>query len=189
MDTSEQYIKMCRASREVQELWENKSDFEVPPDIMHITQWAYRCEKCQIWDSYASWIAMPSGEVVLDDGPYCRGCGKKTKPAKNVEYIESTFYGSIEDLSEGGKESVWLPRQDQLQEMIPELFAEPQWCDLNKLDEFIHFIWNRNPRYNISMEAMWFAFVMHDKYDKIWDGEKWRLNADGVVDKNTSKCT
>ena len=67
---------------------------------------------------------------------------------------------------------VWLPRQDQLQEILfthkEHLFPQ---CVL--LREFIregelyilHFL--------KSMEQLWLAFVMYKKFNKIWNGEDW----------------
>lgn len=70
------------------------------------------------------------------------------------------------------EECIWLPRQDQLQEMIGvgldsfymlwheyEVFAScitPEWAD--NLD---------------SMEQLWLAFVMKEKYNKVWVNDEW----------------
>ena len=29
-----------------------------------------------------------------------------------------------------------------------------------------------------SMEQLWFAFVMKEKYGKVWDGESWKIRGD-----------
>jgi len=74
---------------------------------------------------------------------------------------------------------VWLPRQDQLQEMVTDTIDCPshsscaifinvghrihQWCD----DDFNYWI------QFTSMEQLWLAFVMKEKYNKLWTGEKW----------------
>ena len=69
----------------------------------------------------------------------------------------------------------WLPRQDQLQEMvkydnpIPEGIldalssATRQHMDSPMEDAFCQFN---------SMEQLWLAFVMHEKYQKQWDEER-----------------
>jgi len=63
----------------------------------------------------------------------------------------------------------WLPRQDQLQEMIGKHYLRElikifiYWWDNN---------WQEHPEF-ASMEQLWLAFVMKEKYNKIWDGEKW----------------
>jgi hypothetical protein len=49
---------------------------------------------------------------------------------------------------------IWLPRQDQLQEMLPD-------CNIFK-----------------SMEQLWLARVMSKRFLKIWNGDKWILKTD-----------
>ncbi len=72
---------------------------------------------------------------------------------------------------------IWLPRQDQLQEMIHRACL-PHVL----LDEFLS--WEKQYQDNIveqkgkvwiasSMEQLWLAFVMKEKYNKIWDGTDW----------------
>jgi len=64
------------------------------------------------------------------------------------------------------KEKVWLPRQEQLQEM-----CEPPLDIL--LMEFFEWL----PKYFIgvvfhSFEQLWLAYVMQKKYNKIWEDSK-----------------
>ena len=76
---------------------------------------------------------------------------------------------------------VWLPRQDQLQEMVgtfPKAFEklvnEVGINDFNYgLEEM--FEWGLFGQYSslASMEQLWLAFVMKDKFNKVWDGKKW----------------
>ncbi|GAI39853.1 unnamed protein product [marine sediment metagenome] len=68
------------------------------------------------------------------------------------------------------QQSVFLPRQDQLQEMVG--------LDLDKLLTRFHywedgsgFIKERDELF--SMEQLWLAFVMFQLYSKKWDGTKW----------------
>ena len=98
------------------------------------------------------------------------------------------FYNKPISVVYGGESSrllVWLPRQDQLQEMVPrkdvltliEDFYE--WTDpwlntgqpygsilraIQKEEEYI--------KQFTSMEQLWLAFVMKG-YNKVWDGEVW----------------
>jgi len=66
----------------------------------------------------------------------------------------------------------WLPRQDQLQDMVTidgtilltqlkETYIMECW--IYKKDEY-YFEYN-------SMEQLWLAFVMKEKYGKVWDDE------------------
>ena len=90
--------------------------------------------------------------------------------------IEHDFLG-------GEKQPIWLPRQDQIQEMLG-------WDIIKAMNFFYDFyheemieqvgIGNqpkKNPKFN-SMEQLWLAFYMHEKHKKKWDGEKW---ADGSL--------
>jgi len=82
------------------------------------------------------------------------------------------------------KNSTWLPRQDQLQEMLNNVgwhqYDEPGWN--------LHFINKKmscepdlpddggpSAYYGsfTSFEQLWLAFVMKEKYNKAWNGEEW----------------
>jgi hypothetical protein len=68
--------------------------------------------------------------------------------------------------------AVWLPRQDQLQEMVIEKYATP-W-DL--AIAFSNVLMGDNASYfdNFdSMEKLWFAFVMLEKRRKKWKDGEW----------------
>jgi hypothetical protein len=73
-------------------------------------------------------------------------------------------------------ECVWLPRQDQLQEMI----VKEESAKLADLEMRFHdfcldptTIYVRKKKYLHSMEQLWLAFVMREKYNKVWNGEEW----------------
>jgi hypothetical protein len=80
-------------------------------------------------------------------------------------------------------DAVWLPRQDQLQEMvIGKGVLAGDWLDV--LEHFVmdegglfdlfdtHRI-DTTYNYTKSFEQLWLAFVMKKKYNKVWDGEDW----------------
>ncbi len=72
---------------------------------------------------------------------------------------------------------IWLPRQDQLQEMVDwkEYNISIEWGSLPH-----KFNWSQDPLKidgvdGNSMEQLWLAFVMKEKYNKIWNKElKWQ---------------
>ena len=65
-----------------------------------------------------------------------------------------------------GKDT-WLPRQDQLQEMMPMPLSIV-------IDDFRNFCLQDGQVWLFgSMEQLWLAFVMRDKYNKVWDGQDW----------------
>ena len=71
-------------------------------------------------------------------------------------------------------ESIWLPRQDQLQKMVPISLISlitAIWKFTHKKNGFAR----EDQDYLRSMEQLWLAFVMKEKYNKEWEGENWTL--------------
>ncbi len=67
---------------------------------------------------------------------------------------------------------VWLPRQDQLLEIVcenpkPNLWNTPNYM----LARLWRFIEDKRARY-ASLEQLWLAFVMWRLYCKVWDEDK-----------------
>jgi len=110
----------------------------------------------------------------------------------HIQVVGSTFYEftrdylrehkhlSIVGYDEGdcelvwGNEVIWLPRQDQIQEMVKKDSIN---IELNK---FYVFCLEKNyAGHNLptaifsSLEQLWLAFYMYEKHNKIWNGEKW----------------
>ena len=66
---------------------------------------------------------------------------------------------------------IWLPRQDQLQEMvetkgIPGLLLLFYLFTREMPKEYLSTV-------DGSMEQLWLAFVMREKYNKVWAGKDW----------------
>ncbi|KKM93638.1 hypothetical protein LCGC14_1206450, partial [marine sediment metagenome] len=70
----------------------------------------------------------------------------------------------------------------QLQEMLPQNDKDNyDWmCHLGKLESFVtefsphgesftDYIWGFS-----TWEQLWLAFYMSEKYNKVWDGDKWK---------------
>lgn len=81
----------------------------------------------------------------------------------------------------------WLPTQEQLQEMINwDSVIQKSQCNqmwkknyregvmLVELIDFYRMAINRQNDFN----EVWLAFVMKEKYNKIWTGEKWVKHED-----------
>ncbi|MCD6295929.1 MAG: hypothetical protein J7M30_02120 [Deltaproteobacteria bacterium] len=79
--------------------------------------------------------------------------------------------------------AVWLPRQDQLQEMVWENIVENDplrgECVKSQKPELLSNNFNKyvmkdgdRPRLE-SMEQLWLAFVMKELYSKTWNGKEW----------------
>ena len=77
---------------------------------------------------------------------------------------------------------LWLPRQDQLQEMLPYQGGEAKdnfWSVLSGL-----FEWPYNEKWleyiPLSMEQLWLAFVMRERFGKVWSRTEW-VKAEGNI--------
>ena len=88
-----------------------------------------------------------------------------------------TFY-NMEGLGYGTKleefknrNYIWLPRQDQLQEIIPlNGFSERNYYWLEEIILGMH----QQLKFCCSIEQLWLAFVMKERFRKEWDGEEWK---------------
>lgn len=158
MDTSEIYIKMCEKAVGIQALrqW---SYFD--NSLFKETRQGNYEEGDYIW---------ADGEIYLIGGD----CYDISEGSKYGLKISSAGYCEGDDFNV--KKVIWLPRQDELQEMIN---FRPN--GIYGFWEFIRGEWNPYSEsydtylseYLTSMEQLWLAFVMKEKYNKIWNGEDW----------------
>lgn len=144
MDTTNQYIEMCRKAGEIQELW-------VP--------------------SCSDYVVSPT-----------------------TGFFEIYSSRELENAIRYKNDYIWLPRQDQLQEMLITIFEDknktayvpvkmPQYRNnylcrsmIGSFDSYIHrnspardeCIWQFS-----SMEQLWLAYVMEKKFNKTWNGGNW----------------
>ena len=91
-------------------------------------------------------------------------------------YTDGVVYSGNNVYWAGENNTVWLPRQDQLQEMaLPTLKYQDTEHLLRAFNEWDKSEIGYEPfsRYFTSMEQLWLAFVMKEKYNKMWDGDKW----------------
>ena len=111
---------------------------------------------------------------------YIKMCEKAENilPHINIEPEDFMMNGSRGSMGA----SIWLPRQDQLQEMVPHNEKNNfDWmCQLSKLEAFTVENYDHGQRYpeyiwNFSTwEQLWLAYVMKEKYNKVWNGEDWK---------------
>lgn len=87
------------------------------------------------------------------------------------------------------KDSIWLPRQDQLQEMVEiDIFT----CFKSGTLEIENYSTNKTSIYFeqfITFEQLWLAFVMKEKFSKIWNEEQqdW-INEYLIIENKLCKC-
>lgn len=152
MDTSETYIKMCEKAKEIRALWQpREGDYYV-------------------YSSKPAMVALtPAKEFIPFDHRACE-IGMVT----SLPFLPDRKY------------LVWLPCQDQLQEMLGAnayelLDSIYEFCGDFEIYPYLVapggardcLGQNDYTRQFTSMEQLWLAFVMKEKYNKIWDGEDW----------------
>ena len=98
---------------------------------------------------------------------------------------EISRYWLIDDL-------IWLPTQEQLQEIILPIFLkrfstthalrnDSSFICRMIIEKFQRWINRSSPSFDEYMamfndlNELWIAFVMKEKYNKIWTGEKWEV--------------
>ena len=140
-------------------------------------EYILQCEKAE--EIQEIWQNVPQG---LWKGHYNRGFDGSFYWEEPLDSTDSGIrcVDYEHDTSEISKQ-VWLPRQDELQEMLeekpsPKLFAR-----------FLYFLgWDgatfsthHYPQTNAgtkgftSMEQLWLVFIMFERYQKSWDGLQW----------------
>jgi len=147
MDTLKEYILMSEKAVKIQKAWEPKEG-----DIYTYYQ------------GDTGFAGVKTGNIIkiyLESDIY--------KPKKN------NSYGKFLD------DVTWLPRQDDLQGMV---FSKKKLTDpaiaIRALFEKIYIRTNTNLAFIdsyyeqfTSMEQLWLAFVMKEKFNKVFNGEDW----------------
>ncbi len=139
MDTSKQYIEMCRRATEIQQAWEHT-----------MGDWFFRPG---VPDS----LIVACGENHTND---------ENKPAMALPVAWPSIFP---------EDDLWLPRQDQLQEMVENTgrVAKPQFY---LVDDIHNFYFDGNQGLD-TMEQLWLAAVMDWKFGKQWNGADWITKA------------
>ncbi len=119
------------------------------------------CEKAK--EIQANWVANSGDFVVI--------CKRKT----NGEYASpSVQVITFNRITAYWKDDfhIWLPRQDQLQAML----ERDLWW---KINHFYEWVWDGVGAYlcdSPSMEQLWLAYVMAERYNKQWVNGDWIVN-------------
>ena len=95
----------------------------------------------------------------------CEKAGEIQKQRPNIfEDIKSYWHPAIPN--------VWLPRQDQLQEMVADRLLGLQTVCAEMYEFAISAGETSGITIDGTMEQLWLAYVMHEKYQKVWDEEE-----------------
>ena len=146
MDTSETSVKMCEKAVEIQSSprkHDPTSDIAFRRGKEGLEVYQYDCNSFYWLENYG-------------DGSLCK--------QYVISYWESDYPEYL------GNTGIWLLRQDQLQEMVK---AENNFNLTKAFRDWQIEKVNINDLLQWSMEQLWLAFVMHEKYDKVWNGEDW----------------
>jgi len=156
LDASKTFIKMCEKAIKIQE----SKNILLPGDIIQI--------KKSLSDNHKTYDIICIGEPI------------QTQRHKNNLHI---LYEGYDDYYSFYREFfTWLPRQDQLQDMIKQDIDSQgiitrktgywytkeltKWFDTYSYPNTTIFI-------DATPEQAWLMFVMHREYNKVWDGEDW----------------
>lgn len=111
------------------------------------------------------------------DGDYCVGNDYEKWDAPLVHALSDDeellgFKKNIQRIKKYVTDNglIWLPRQDQLQNMVYSSLSSWQL-----VQTFWNWLWTKeSASTKLSMEQLWLAFVMREKHGKIWTGEEWK---------------
>jgi len=183
MDTSEQYIKMC----DCPEIQGQKENFENG-------------------DWFAWFESVAGGKrgdlvIAIVGTTYYEFTRKEAIGRAGGDYFRLSTVGFDEgDCELGWKDKIiWLPRQDQIQEMYSKIVPQMQLSQINQVvnpDPFISVAkeqgqsvveYEKFKAENLgrreyfkgyysqfqTWEQLWLAFYVHEKHGKTWDGKEW----------------
>jgi len=148
MDTSKEYIEMCEKAGEIQK-WKGLSVKDC--GCAYIGDWVYTKVDNDVDYPEVGVFGHHNKREMLDDT-----CLSTDKEVLNLNLV-------------------WLPRQDQLQEMIVSEFDD---CILCMMQAFAKYVDDTITTIEVkeggkTLEQLWLAFVMKELYSKKWNGEEW----------------
>ncbi len=132
------------------------------------------CEKAG--EIQEEWMPDEGDVFFIKNGHFSNGSepcnGETWYDRGDIVYCGDGVYPNKNELAENNY--VWLPRQDQLQEILSCSIGE----GMNRLWVYFHewFCKIGAVEYSkSSWERLWLAFVMEKKYGKVWNGEEWEV--------------
>lgn len=156
MDTSPEYITMCEKAEEIQDDW-----------VVHCGDY---CLMKHPKDRRV--VIVTEGNLEL-----------RTTNQYGFGVIFPESYGDNRDYK--FKDTViWLPRQDQLQDILRYKYDTENmlvtfyaWCRGYYI-EGNYVVDYKSMEFFKTFEQLWLAFVMKEKYNKVWNGNNWEEHND-----------
>ncbi len=147
MDASNRYAMMCQRASEIQNSWRPR-----PCDVI-----------IEISD--------------LDEGiSFCKPAASIVQVA-NMYYDEQDEENYLKECDEMKEQALWLPRQDQLQRMFEpdtaKIFLLMNQVIGKKYRDYAKNVIVDAPELFFSMEQLWLAYIMKEKFNKVWNEEQW----------------
>ena len=153
MDVSTEYIQMCEKAEEIQ------ADHK--------------------WE-YGDWLVAEYGIFQIGTASFNYSKDPTVPPVRSELPVATIQSDDNEGSAFTGK-LIWLPRQDQLQEMVFNLEYPDNDNDTKlaqMISKFYHFTMCEYRRKFTSMEQLWLAFVMFELYHKKWYNGEWEIEDD-----------
>jgi len=147
MDSTNRYAIMCQKAEEIQNLWRPKQcDF-----IINLTD--------------------------IEEGlSFCKPAESLIQVA-NMYYEEKDNENYLRECEEVKEEALWLPRQDQLQKIIEPDNSRIHSIMINVIESQYNDVSKQTmvsaPEMFHSMEQLWLAYIMREKFNKLWNEEEW----------------
>lgn len=163
MDNTETYIKMSERAIDIQMLWTPQEGDWFKADEV-------RCLSCK-W--FCQEYKYPEIEFAMTEDIEWNVVDEGSVPVQEITMGRGKF------IFKRYRYPIWLPRQDQLQKML----GLKDECPLHVLKYIISKTQHKDSldKHNYwvdidSMEQLWLAFVMEEKFNKFWNGEDWIKN-------------
>jgi len=164
MDYSEKYVAMCKEAGEIQEEW-----MRMPKEKRYGTLIRYR--------TFLG-IVVPTNKPLEFKG--LSAVIPETLALRTWLKEKETLIVTAVELEPYDDKGTPLFHQDQLQEILNYPFWKLVWdfeeFTQKTFEELTEKMTDKDCLENKTMEQLWLAFVMKEKYNKMWDDEKkkWR---------------
>ena len=147
MDATNRYAMMCQQAEEIQSLW--------------------RPKQCDFIINFAD----------IEEGlSFCRSAESLVQVV-NMYYEEQESEHYLQECEDLKEQALWLPRQDQLQKIIEPDNANVHSVMIKVMETQYHDSSKKTlvsaPELFYSMEQLWLAYIMREKYNKVWNEEEW----------------
>ena len=163
MDTTKEYVLMCKKAEEIQKKWKPQEG-----DCCYCVEVK---EKVRGVDDGTREFIRQNEEIVwlFKD--------KEGGADLFFNYFDVQYYPYAE-VFDNGYPHIWLPRQDQLQEMLNKnlsfLIYEFEYFSHCASDQKNGTYIKLNLFAFPTMEQLWLAFVMSERFSKLWNGKEWK---------------